>query len=761
MHATNNLTTPVIKWIRKLFFNSLMVFAFSFSEGQILEHLSPLPNNYFFKEASFISEKDGWAVDDYTNKLLRTYNGGKSWKKLIQFKSRVLSLKFTDPKNGFVIVNDSTQFHYTNDGGVTWHQGSLPIKHIRPGYNYYNKMFVADAKHLWIYRYHNCDSIISSKDGGLTWSQSKLSFNSSYDVTNFFFTDSLHGFEYFRNSLFKTMDGGLHWTLAWSFNNSEYIKGLYFTDSVKGMCLIADYNNGKNWIYASTIDGAMTWTFADTIKKNCNLDQALYAFADSLNGCIIFTQVSCSGTSVGDISLRVTHDGGHTWQTKFLDGKLINGLNISAAGKRSYIITTTDAEVLFSNDKGEHWHKYGSKRVEKLPNDFSLFDEHNGFSFENDSTGSFLTITDNGGQSWSKSYPLPPNLYSIRKVIAANSNTVALINRNYNYEYHLQLTRNKGQLWTDNPFPQGTISYCFNSLSHIWCCTRYNIYQSTDTGKIWTVQFQSPIQIFNGGLLFHFTKDNKCGRIVTQEQTNKLFFTNDGGTTWNFQTINFNKYSSCMFFIDSMKGWIAADKLYKTEDGGFTWHIKHTHAGNETMTLNQIFFYDSLNGWIIGGRANKKPFHHFKFIAHTIDGGLNWITDVNSRAGRGKYNYNGELYGGNFINRHCAYITGRDFEWYKMTDNFIEPVDGSCSISAFPNPANVSCTINLSCFGESDKLIYVYDELGHIALKAKVGKADSYIIENEMLRDGVYYIHVESSGQSAGTKLVVLRKNKL
>lgn len=77
-----------------------------------------------------------------------------------------------------------------------------------------------------------------------------------------------------------------------------------------------------------------------------------------------------------------------------------------------------------------------------------------------------------------------------------------------------------------------------------------------------------------------------------------------------------------IFFIDSLKGWIAGDSgiILQTKDGGNTWLFQQS---NVTTTIHDLFFLDSLNGWGLTWHRN-----FFGPIGTTIlkttNGGLNW-----------------------------------------------------------------------------------------------------------------------------------------
>lgn len=118
--------------------------------------------------------------------------------------------------------------------------------------------------------------------------------------------------------------------------------------------------------------------------------------------------------------------------------------------------------------------------------------------------------------------------------------------------------------------------------------------------------------------------DRKHGWSVGGQGT--ILHTADGGATWREQDSGTDFILEKVFFIDSMRGWIAGGwprdsvvSLYggmgvilATEDGGATWTRQ---LEGEATWLKDIFFLDQDTGWAAG---------EFGTILKTTDGGAHW-----------------------------------------------------------------------------------------------------------------------------------------
>ena len=96
--------------------------------------------------------------------------------------------------------------------------------------------------------------------------------------------------------------------------------------------------------------------------------------------------------------------------------------------------------------------------------------------------------------------------------------------------------------------------------------------------------------------------------------------TEDGGETWQMQSIPSESLMNSVCFVSEIEGWIAADNgiIWHTSDGGVTWS---TQNSGTPYSLKEIFFIDELHGWAIGGGPGLVG-----TFLYTVDGGVNWLS---------------------------------------------------------------------------------------------------------------------------------------
>jgi photosystem II stability/assembly factor-like uncharacterized protein len=86
------------------------------------------------------------------------------------------------------------------------------------------------------------------------------------------------------------------------------------------------------------------------------------------------------------------------------------------------------------------------------------------------------------------------------------------------------------------------------------------------------------------------------------------------------------KNLKAIYFIDSLKGWIAGDSgvILHTTDGGQNWSYQQS---NVTTSIHDLFFLDSLNGWGLTWHQNVFGPVGTTFLK-TTNGGQTWTTET-------------------------------------------------------------------------------------------------------------------------------------
>lgn len=237
-----------------------------------------LPANFDFWSISVVSADVMWAVGDSVMGfsgptpanarpiVMRTVDGGNTWdyrvvsQALGRFAFDIVGLDantaiFTT--NQFVAA-DTRPIFKTTDGGLTW-------KTITPP-NLSGGVFIHffDAKNGLVV---NRTSMATTVNGGDTWTAVPAAnipalLSDEFHVLS---TATNHNAQVgdrvwigtTKGRVMRSLDRGLHWTIAQATAPSENIETIAFTDSLNGVAATSGLNYSK---LRTTSDGGQTWT---------------------------------------------------------------------------------------------------------------------------------------------------------------------------------------------------------------------------------------------------------------------------------------------------------------------------------------------------------------------------------------------------------------------------------------------------------------------------------------------------------------------
>ncbi|MBI5216249.1 MAG: T9SS type A sorting domain-containing protein [Ignavibacteriae bacterium] len=249
---------------------------------------------------SFPTEEKGWAVGLF-GEIVHTTDRGNTWHYQTSGTSlSLLSVQFMDTSRGYAVGGqeidwvESQEEKYpslrnrvvqrssseklstsvilkTDNGGQDWQ--ILPHDF---GATLYSVFFInRDTGWTAGINYEIGQSIISkTTDGGSTWTQTTISYESIYEIK---FVSPLLGFAgggyYWNGRLYRTIDGGNTWSL-FAEGLSSSIRAMTFLDSTFGYAAVrwgdiyATTNGGKNWLAQLSPNGnslrGITFVDADT-----------------------------------------------------------------------------------------------------------------------------------------------------------------------------------------------------------------------------------------------------------------------------------------------------------------------------------------------------------------------------------------------------------------------------------------------------------------------------------------------------------------
>lgn len=163
-----------------------------------------------------------------------------------------------------------------------------------------------------------------------------------------------------------------------------------------------------------------------------------------------------------------------------------------------------------------------------------------------------------------------------------------------------------------NPLPTGNNGFessCFLNHSTGWMISEGTVSKTTDNGLSWnTASLADP----RSGPLRSISFFNPDIGLVSG--SNCAFRSTNGGRNWfllDLGTGTDSYWPDCQM-TSSMTGWVVGPKVLKTNDGGGSWITMYPL---EDTFFRCVFFINSMTGWI-GGDS---------YSIRTTNGGQNWI----------------------------------------------------------------------------------------------------------------------------------------
>ena len=216
-------------------------------------------------------------------------------------------------------------------------------------------------------------------------------------------------------------------------------------------------------------------------------------------------------------------------------------------------------------------------------------------------------------------------LFLIKTIFVTTIAILFLYGSSYSQDHWTQISSPTHRTLTDISFINSNTGWIAGDSG--------TIIKTTNGGSDWIVQ--------NSGT-FNYLEDifflnERLGWAVSYEvfpvapnfQGTLLLKTTDGGDTWiNYMYPDTNTYLSCVFFIDSLRGFMGgvSSIIVRTTDNGTVWNKTNTDSTLQLLLpVFKIKFLDGNEnlGYACGG---------FRDIAGitwvTRDGGLNWLGTV-------------------------------------------------------------------------------------------------------------------------------------
>jgi photosystem II stability/assembly factor-like uncharacterized protein len=429
-------------------------------------------------------------------------------------------------------------------------------------------------------------------------------------------------------TVLRTIDGGTNWNIL-NTNTTKDLNGIFFNNSNYGFVV------GDSGIIITTIDSGINWT---TLSSGTNADLYSIYFTDSLHG------YSCGSNG----KIIKTSNGGNQWNgcTSNVTTKLFS---IDFPTKNTgYIVGgggTTGGKgfVLKSKNGGDDW-KIITDSLDESFYSTDFIDSLTGYAAGN---FSYIVKTDDGGKNWIESDN--PNSLHIRSIKFINSQ----IGYTCDVYGSIMKTENGGQSWANLNSKTENRLFSLNSINGSKIC----VVGGGGTILVSDTYGNNFLNIQNGTTkeLNTIQKVDESHIYIVGDET--IIQTNDGGKSWDTQTIPQLAYCKSAFFINSSVGYaLTYEGIFKTTNSGLNWDLIYDSSKSDWW--NNIYMVNDSLGFVVGGGLSPGGSHWGRLLK--TNDGTHWTEQICPSL----YSLN-KTY---FKNNTKGYILGPEGELYSSDD---------------------------------------------------------------------------------------------
>lgn len=333
--------------------------------------------------AVFTSKKKGWAVGRYGT-VLKTTNGGKSWKKVTVPSGAAgydfTSVAFVDTKHGWALgcasgaapVPTENMLLLTSNGGSSW--TSVNFEMTEATGQFFSITFVSTTEG-WATGDFGC--VYHTTDGGYSWTEQTVPThpNPLYAAPQVLFLDDRKGFVVTDDGYLEaTEDGGETWTVV--------------TDQGGSFCSVAFAGGLHGWAFGNdgvcyrTESGGQSWEWLSSGARQpllaCSFVESSTGYAVGFSGTVLHTS-----------------DGGEHW-ISLETGTTATLRGVFFIDKDTGWVVGDGGLILHTDDGGQSWATQTSGTSKDL-GAIHFVDDQTGWA-----GGAYMTLlrTEDGGSTW-------------------------------------------------------------------------------------------------------------------------------------------------------------------------------------------------------------------------------------------------------------------------------------------------------------------------------------------------------------------------
>lgn len=220
------------------------------------------------KRIHFTDRQNGWALcerdiyslgSDVPSYLMRTTDGGRSWKKLDfedSNRRRITNIVFAQSGFGIALGEMGTFYALANDKN-TWKKMASPTNYLM-----IDGAFAGELKGAIV---GGGGTILFTEDAGVTWSPAVVSQKTRSMLKSVYFLDERYGWTVGANgSVYQTINGGKYWRLQ-NTRTAADLNAVYFADTANGWAV------GEQGSILRSTTGGNVWV-EDRSKSRNNLE---------------------------------------------------------------------------------------------------------------------------------------------------------------------------------------------------------------------------------------------------------------------------------------------------------------------------------------------------------------------------------------------------------------------------------------------------------------------------------------------------------